>query len=281
MKMKQIVSLVLATVLVFSSLGCSSERDEMFGEKGIKAGAFADLKSDLFKLNKTYENKETSSTRFKFKKWFRFLLVAVVDVACYVFEDHKCGTSVGGSSAANNLLTSIENGLTSDKKKTALKETALEGIEYGSTGFIHNQAIINMYEKYGDSLESFSTRELLDASMKEVSEITGCPYVRVSDETCALVDNAVAKLDPDKSIAENMCSLKTLTNDALKQEELEICGVILEGLQMVEDSDTTYYSSATLLIEQSELPASEKLVLQESLSIGYASAKLWNTDEPE
>ena len=71
-------------------------------------------------------------------------------------------------------------------------------------------------------------------------------------------------------------SILSLTAETVK-EELDVCGIFLEGLQMVDDNDTTYVSSAIELIDNSQLTPSQKMRMKESLSIGYASAKLWNT----
>lgn len=47
---------------------------------------------------------------------------------------------------------------------------------------------------------------------------------------------------------------------------------------MVDDNDSTYFESANELIINSDLPTADKLELQDALSVGYASAKLWNTE---
>ncbi len=281
-KMKNFKGLLFVCVMVLCSMSCSNESIDIQESKEVKMESFDNLKKDFMKLNETYEDNNlvsTNETRFKFKKWFRALVVCVTDVACFVV-DGKIGTSIAASAAANNLLTNLEEKFT-NKNKEPIKSSALNNVENGSTGFIHNKALMNLYEIYGDSLELLSTEELLNASMREVSALTEQPYTPATEKTCKLVDDAVTKLDFDKTVSENMLSLKSLTDDVVKQEELDICGVILEGLQMVNDEDETYYSSALELINESDIPISEKKVMQEGLSIGYASAKLWNTDIEE
>lgn len=59
-----------------------------------------------------------------------------------------------------------------------------------------------------------------------------------------------------------------------------MCGVLLEGLQLVDDNDTTYFKEAGELIMKSDLPIERKNNLNSALSVGYASAKLWNAAEP-
>lgn len=239
------------------------------------------LKEDLLKLNKTYEDNNPQATRFKFKKWFRALVVSVTDAACSIFDKASISTSIAGSAAANNLLTSIENSLSKDNKEPDLKPQAMENLEEGSAGYIHNQAIINLYTKYGDRLKEIPIKKLLSVSMEEVSKITGRPCPAINDEACKIIENAVSLLDFEKSVRENIVMLSSLTDDEIEKEELEICGVLLDGLQYVEDNDTTYYINAREIINNSEISPEQKETLHNSLSIAYASAKLWNEPNME
>ena len=159
----------------------------------------------------------------------------------------------------------------------ALKQGALIDVDPKSAGYVHNLAIINMYNEYGDSLKLLTTKELLNVSNREVSNITGQIYMAATDESCELIDNIAARFNPELSVSENIQSVKSIITDETVKEELDVCGIFLEGLQMVDDNDTTYVSSAIELIDNSQLTPSQKMRMKESLSIGYASAKLWNT----
>lgn len=123
---------------------------------------------------------------------------------------------------------------------------------------MHNLAIINMYNEYGDSLKLLTTKELLNVSNREVSNITGQIYMAATDESCELIDNIAAKFNPELSVSENIQSVKSIITDETVKEELDVCGIFLEGLQMVDDNDTTYVSSAIELIDNSQLTPSQK-----------------------
>lgn len=277
----KLVSMFLVVAMVFSVTGCSNEMDENLSKAEPKVEAVSSLKNDLIVLNGTYEAKLPQNTRFKFKKWFRSLVRCVADVGGWVVSGFKGSTFASASNAANVALDSFEEAVSGSTETSALKSAPLENLEPGSIGYIHNKTIMDLYEKYGEAIDTISTAQLLDITQMEFCSLTGdsCLYMSKEDAV-RMVDGIVARLDVNKSVSENMEALKDLTDDPQAKEDLELCGVLLEGLQLVDDNDTTYFKEAGELIMKSDLPIERKNNLNSALSVGYASAKLWNAAEP-
>lgn len=266
----------LIVAILFSTSGCSNVSDDNVYQGEMKTEALKKLKNDLLVLNSNYENNPELQTRFKFKLWFRVLAIVVADVACTIYGNLPTG--ITASKSANDIMNDLEEKL-NKAPSSSLKSNALDGLEIGSAGYIHNKVLIDMYEKYGESMDTLTTEQLLDLASNDVYNLTGEANLPLSkSDAVLLVDNVVSKMDLTKSISENIESLKTLTIDPELQSKLDICGTFIEGLQMVDDNDSTYFESANELIINSDLPTADKLELQDALSVGYASAKLWNTE---
>lgn len=272
----KLISMFLIVAILFSTSGCSNVSDDNVYQGEMKTEAFKKLKNDLLVLNSNYENNPELQTRFKFKLWFRVLAIVVADVACTIYGNLPTG--ITASKSANDIMNDLEEKL-NKAPSSSLKSNALDGLEIGSAGYIHNKVLIDMYEKYGESMDTLTTEQLLDLASNDVYNLTGEANLPLSkSDAVLLVDNVVSKMDLTKSISENIESLKTLTIDPELQSKLDICGTFIEGLQMVDDNDSTYFESANELIINSDLPTADKLELQDALSVGYASAKLWNTE---
>lgn len=88
----------------------------------------------------------------------------------------------------------------------------------------------------------------------------------------------VNSFDINKSVEEYFNDLKMQTSDQKKKDALEICSIVLDGLQCVDDNDTTYVKAATDIIKNSNVSQELKTTLLNGVSVAHASAKLWNTD---
>ena len=87
--------------------------------------------------------------------------------------------------------------------------------------------------------------------------------------------------DNDISVHDYVISLTRKTSDDNIQKQLKIIGQVLEGLQYVDDNDTTYITKAREIIENSKSSKEMKEKLLDAISIANASAKLWVTNEPK
>lgn len=278
--MKQKVLMIFAAVMfLFTVTSCSNEVDDTAVSTAPELEKFESVENEILKLNQSYEDAGGYNTRKikLFKKIWRALTVAVADAGSFILSGFNVSTAVTVSKNINDIYKSFEG----EVQQEALKKAPLNGLEPGSPGYIHNEAIIRLYQKYGDNLDSMDTRELVNATMQEVADITGDEsYARPTKTTYDVIDIFVTKMDFNKSISENIEILKTnATTSPVTKKELDICGAMIEGLELVDDDDTTYYNSAIAIINNSELPESEKQNLQDALSVAYASAKLWTSTE--
>lgn len=83
--------------------------------------------------------------------------------------------------------------------------------------------------------------------------------------------------DSNKTVEEYFKELEAQTTDVQQKEALNICSMVLDGLQYVDDSDVTYAETATKIIQKSSLSLDLKKTLIDGISVANASAKLWNT----
>mgnify|MGYP001660717235 CR=1 FL=1 len=58
----------------------------------------------------------------------------------------------------------------------------------------------------------------------------------------------------------------------------DVCSIVVEGLENIPDTDTTYIKKVNATIEDSNLSDEIKENLLKSVSIANSSALLWNTD---
>lgn len=84
--------------------------------------------------------------------------------------------------------------------------------------------------------------------------------------------------DTNSSISENINRLKTLADTQDKKDALEISGMVLDGLQYVEDADTTYIKRIDRTITDSNINPNLKRMVKDGVSVANASALLWNGD---
>ncbi len=94
----------------------------------------------------------------------------------------------------------------------------------------------------------------------------------------SFTNTIVNSFDSNKTVEEYYEDLKNQTTDEKQKEALNICGMVLDGLQYVDDNDSSYAETATKIIKNSSIEPSMKATLLDGVSVANASAKLWNTD---
>jgi len=125
-----------------------------------------------------------------------------------------------------------------------------------------------------------SNEDVMGAVFQTLEKETG---TTLSDTQKAEIMDCTNKIvnsfDANKSVSEYFNELKLKTTDQKKKEALEICEIVLDGLQYVDDNDTIYVKAATDIIKKSDITPELKVTLLDGVSVANASAKLWNTDE--
>lgn len=274
MKKNTFFAVACAFMLLFST-SCSNdvvETDTPISKN--ETEAVAQLKSDLVNLNKSYVGNGQNT---RIPKWLRWIITGVADVVGFVAS----GCDVGDAVAVSNAVWTYTK--SEDKKavSTAIKDVA-QKMPVGSPGLTHNQATLNLFLNNGGSIAGLSVADIVEQSLDETTKLTGRQYypkerARILSFTQSIID----RFDSNASVEENIEALKPLAEDQTQLETIELCGVLIEGLQYVDDDDTSYVENATKIINESDLSVEGKKMLLGSLSIAEGSAKLWNEAELE
>ena len=71
---------------------------------------------------------------------------------------------------------------------------------------------------------------------------------------------------------------------SLKDDEKEkylgdICGLIINGLEKVDDNDTEYTKQLCTIVNKANLTSAMKKKVLDCISIADSSSKLWNTEK--
>lgn len=274
MKNLKIMAGMLAIAICFA--GCINESEELQTLK--KNDAVESVKCEIAALNANYKSKSNPQTRIP--KWLRWLIFGASDVAGAVFG------GVAGACSASSLAWSVTKKELASNTNTlqtvpslAIKPRYLTNIESGSIGYLHNTVIANTLINNKD-FYSKSNEEVMNIIFTELKDQTGVDMSNsqkadVVDKTRRIVD----LFDVNQSIDEYYNKIIDLIGDSKQKEALEICKVVLDGLQYVDDNDTTYTNNVKKIVFNSSLDTEVRSLILDGVSVADASAKLWNTDD--
>lgn len=268
--MKNLVIFALSIIFLLGNMSCSSEIGEGVSTN-IRQDSIAlnNLNEQIQSINNSYIQQDTRGL----KKWLRWLIFGVADVGGYFLGD------LGGAVAASKLAWDMTKEETNTKisNDATIKENCLNLIDTTSVGYLHNKYSFELLENYGDTLDTMSTSGLA----KIVSDLINRDHNYKINPTNVenILKGTRQKFDPNTGIRENIENFKNLTNDELKKATLDICGSVLEGLQYIDDADTTYIPKVTKTIEDSDISPEVKQQLLDGISIANGSALLWNSNQ--
>lgn len=274
MKKLKFFASMLAILICFA--GCSHESDELQTLKKNEVAAIENVKSELYLLNASYQSRYDHQTRMP--KWLRWLIFGAADTAGAILG------GVSGACGASTLAWNVTKTETTTKQDTlqtysAIKANSLANIEVGSIGYIHNKVISTAFVSTKD-LYLKNNDEVLDVIFDELSQQNGVFHsLKEKAYIDSVINLVVNNFDVNKSIEEYFNILIGKTNNVYKKEALNICRIVLEGLQNVDDSDVTYIEQVNSVVNNSDVDPTLKKILHDGISVAYASAKLWNTDE--
>lgn len=237
------------------------------------------VKNELIELNASYKPVQNSQKRMP--KWLRWVVLSAADVAGAIYG------GVGGACQASTFAWMITKDqlVTTDSQPTNIilnsdifKEDNLQGIEVGSTGYLHNIVITSAFEKNQD-LQRLSTEEIMSVIFQSLENETSTAISET--EKNAIINSTnliISSFNPNNGFEDFIDNVKEKTSNQDTKDALDICKIVLDGLQFVDDNDSLYVKSAIKIIKESSLNDSQKSILTDGISVANASAKLWKTN---
>jgi len=269
--MKKIIIYTLSVVFCCSSFSCSSETQDSVSNNSSKDEIeLSKLKGQIVNINSSYTKKEGT----RMPKWLRWLIFGSADVAGFVLGD------VAGATGASTLAWTA----TKEEKQlinsdiVAIKMHPDIIVDSATVGYLHNKFSKELFDNYGNALDTMSVSSLTNAVCKIVSRDKSYGKVVDENELKKVLSGINENFNPNASISENINKFKSLTVNNQQKSTLDLCSSVLDGLQNVDDSDTTYIAKVNKAIEQSQINPSLKKNITESVSVANASALLWNGD---
>lgn len=276
--MKKVLSYIVLVTMIVCFTTCSSETETIEVQMERETEAFESLKSEIVSLNAEYASKVTSGTRLR--PWLRWLVFGAADTAGAIFG------GVSGACAASTLawlVTKEEVHSTqpsvSSVPASAIKVNNLSNLTTGTIGYNHNSVISSVF-KSDDNLYEKSVEEVYDVVLEELFLQTGiCLDEDEKNDLVICVNRIIKCFDAKKDIDDFFNDLIVRTEDSNQKKILEICCEVIKGLQYVNDDDITYITNVRVAIVSSTVSPELKSMLDDAISVAYASAKLWNTDD--
>lgn len=281
-KLHSFGSIAMSLVLIFSTSSCSNSVIDNGLVTESPSTEMEVLTNDLRNLNTNYTSADT-----RMPKWLRWLIFSTVDVAAFVIGELP--TAISASSLAwtvtqpntpqtpNNPTNNSNSGYTV-KEISPFSNNAFNQPVIGVAGNQHNE-IIKKAALANSNLFKKEPAYIVNTVLDETSKQMGVTYSAEERQyTYNLVSQMINYFDANKSINEYISDLKTLTTDQTKIDALDACGVVLEGLQYVDYSDSTYITKAMEIVKTSKVKPQLKEVIINGISIADGSSKLWNTD---
>lgn len=259
----------MCLTLCLSVIGCSSSDVEETNKLSTKeVQALTELKSDLYAVIAEYAKSNTRGL----KKWLRWLIFGAADAAGFV---------TGGGAVAISVSTLAWTVTKAEKEistNSDFKDCAEVALDKGSIGYAHNELSQKIVREHQDSLLGMPIDQLAEIVEEESKAYPAIENKSVDRE---ILKQIISTFNADASIQDNMNAFKQFTNDPQKQEALDICGIVLEGLQNVSDENTTYIDQVNRLVDASPVGFQTKKMIKGGISVADASAKLWNSSELE
>lgn len=222
-------------------------------------------------------------------KWWQVLLTAIADAGVGLLTGN-----VGYAINASSLTWSIVKDFSVQKIETksddetfcSVRDSVFAmshlDIDGNNDGVLHNQVILNLYERYGEEMFKLPEEVLLQAVADEVALLTGCEANEV------IPDVAEAKIEmkvytdayiESANVDEYIGRLKAVNPE--KADALDVLKITLEGFQFVDikTDDGKYAEKVLDVIDSSDVSPEMKADLSSGVAIANASTRLWNQDE--
>ena len=248
------------------------------------------VKNEISRLNKEMEVKPSNVLTRGHKKWVRWLIVGLADVSGYAL-----GGGVGGAVSASSLAWTVtKDDVKKDEVKVDKKLNLPDFINFSdfkpvprngftsadNVGDLHNSLSIDVIEHFRDSIQNFSTSEFI----QHTNTLLKRKGITIDNDIDTLkayksIKGISELFDSNLTIEENVKRLKTLTDDEKEKDLVDICGLIINGLEKVDDNDTEYTKQLCTIVNKTNLTSAMKKKVLDCISIADSSSKLWNTEK--
>lgn len=279
-------------ITLIATISCSVNTD---CESPVMYEDVKELSSDYVEviegINEVNQNLIPAATR---ARWWKYLCTAIADAGVSLIPGSSIGTGIAASSMVWTMLKEFKTKQVTRSasepvisiRDTSIALTYLESPEWkkydsDSDGYLHNRVIVNLYEKYGESLFELSTQEFTDLAFDELAVVEGKPVEysqSEKNELCASIDEYVNAFVTSETSDDFFNYLKTKYPD--KNGEIEILRAAMDGFTAlnVNEDEGDYVKRIMGLVDNSNLTEDSKKNVKSSLAVANASTRLWNED---
>ncbi len=270
-------------------ISCSNKETNVIAVDEPQAPEVVALKNDLKALNnELFGEQVVTKAR---PKWWHYLLTAIADAGVGLLTGN-----VGYAISASSLTWTVVKDLSVQKIETksddetfcsvrdsvfAMSHLDIDGND-NNDGVLHNQVVLNLYERYGEELFKLPEEVLLQAVADEVALLTGCEANEVIPNVAEAKIEMKVYTDAyieSANVDEYIGRLKAVNPE--KADALDVLKITLEGFQFVDikTDDGRYAEKVLDVIDNSDVSPEMKADLSSGVAIANASTRLWNQDE--
>lgn len=278
--MKKSIFFAVLVVCAFSLSSCSSDEKLNVVKEQTKP-AFDEVKASIAALNvETFGQIRKPETR---ARWWKWLVTIAVDAGA----GFGTGNAAVGVSASTLTWTMLKSENVKNQSihpvEVSMQHIAVEELNYIRTdidmGYVHNKVLVNLYEKYGESIFNLTDETLIPLVNKEVATLTGQKLSSLELESSYVLSETkkyINAFNPNGTIEEYFSNIKRFI-PLERHAELDVLEVALEGLLQVDiNTDNGKYASDVItIVNNSDLTTLQKNNIINGVAVGNASRRLW------
>lgn len=288
---------VLCAMLCVSA--CSPENGKALDTSSdpiVDEVAYVNLKSSILGINDGYAIQSVNKNVGKqtiakkgFWKWLAKVFTAIgADVAGSISVDSNGKTSwnlkqgVDCSVAVWKLWDTTKKADSNTLKINSEAVPNLNGNKIeDNAGFIHNKVIINMYEKYGDELISFTDAQMADVIDQEYNKvINDAQLVSVNSDNSVIDKDVVNHIYSIVSNCEDVDEFIDVITKEYPQckSDFEVLKLAIDGLttqSLPEDKVDAYTKDVITAVDDSKIAVDSKNLLKTTIGVSRGSSRLW------
>lgn len=292
MKQKVLAYATLALVcgLYACSKPVSSETPEL--DENAQSNDLTTLVSQVKEITHQQIILNGSQTR---APWWKWLIFGAADAGGYLLSRGSVSVAISASTLA---WTVMKEEVTKEKKDDSdeqissgsahqyeayvspLQEaTESEApIDYGVAGNIHNEVIAKTYKDEGRTFFDYSPERQNRILYEETINYTGEVPQETVEESLQMASKISSLIKIDMTSEQYVDKLKTLSKDPNITMGFDIIQSVITGLERSHRGTKSYLDRVNYAIETSHIDKKLKETIQGSVSVAYASSKLWKSE---